>query len=80
MNTFKTIDTDYLRSDRSIETILIKNGQNEKVVWVYNFEGVFFRVFANFSELLNFFSNSSESKIYFENENELDQYFSKIQF
>ena len=55
MNTIKTIDTDYLRASRTIETILVSNAITEKVFFVYNYEGNSFRFFYSHLKLVNFF-------------------------
>ena len=41
MNSYKAIDVFYLRSDRTIETILVSNHKAEKVLFVYNYQGWF---------------------------------------
>jgi hypothetical protein len=79
MNSFKIINTDYLRSSRTIETVLVSNATTEKVFWIYNYEGWFFRVFENLLDMMKFFDNTFEPKISFENEMEVDRYLVTIQ-
>jgi hypothetical protein len=79
MNSFKIISTDYLRSSRTIETVLISNSTTEKKIWIYNYEGWFFRVFENLLDMMKFFDNTFEPKICFENEIELDKYLETVQ-
>lgn len=74
MNSIKAISTDYLRSDRSIETLLISKGSHEKMFWIYNFEGIHFRVFEQWSDVLAFFNDAFEPKHAFEHENDLDNF------
>jgi hypothetical protein len=74
MNNFKAIEVDYLRPSRTIETILVSNDNLERIFFVYNYEGNYFRVFESIIDLINFFDENIESKIYFENESDLDNY------
>lgn len=74
MNSFKTINVHYLRPDRTIETTLVCNGLLEKALWIYNDQGLFYRVFESISAMLNFFNSGPEAKTYFETELELDAY------
>lgn len=70
---------DYLRSSRTIETILVSNLVNEKVFFVYNYEGYSFRVFSSHSDLINFFQdNNLDSEFHFDTENELCLFLSKV--
>ena len=74
MNTYRAINTFYLRPSRTIETILVSKGNVEKIFFVYNYEGWFFRVFENVLDLMNFFDDLFEPEVYFEVETELDNY------
>ena len=74
MNTYRAINTFYLRPSRTIETILVSKGNVEKIFFVYNYEGWFFRVFENVLDLMNFFDDLFEPEAYFEDETELDNY------
>lgn len=81
MNTFQIIDTDYIRSSRTIETILVRNNSNnkfQKVFFIYNYEGYSFRVFDSHSKLIDFFINQKESDIHFKNEKELDFFLANV--
>lgn len=79
MNSFHTINIDYLKPSKTIETILVSNKKSEKVVFVYNYEGVSFRVFDNIFSIVQFFNSNTESKHHFESENELDKFLSTIE-
>ncbi len=72
MNTIKVIDTDYLRADRSFETVLIKNEFKEKVLWVYNFEGTSFTIFDRLLDISCFMNDSYRPTKVFESEKDLD--------
>jgi len=78
MNSFKIIDTDYLRSSRTIETVLVSNTKTSQAFYVYNYEGYSYRVFETILSLIIFFQENSESDFHFENESELDTFFSKV--
>lgn len=74
MNKVQTIDTEYLRSDRTIDKILVYQGVFSKIFWIYNFEGIHFRVFEKLLDVHNFLSTSFEAKYSFDNEKELDDF------
>lgn len=74
MNKIHTIDTEYLRSDRTIDTILVSQGLISKALWIYNFEGIHFRVFDKVLDIHSFLSNAFEPMCSFESENELDDF------
>ncbi|SFC88501.1 hypothetical protein [Algibacter pectinivorans] len=78
MNTFEVIDTEYITACRTIETILLNNRDLTEVFFVYNYEGVSFRVFKSHLELINFFQNKSESHFCFDTENELDVFLAEV--
>lgn len=52
----------YIRPDRTVETILLKNGRNEHVCYVYNFEGVHYRFFKDLLSLVRFFDAGEDTK------------------
>jgi hypothetical protein len=78
MNTFQAIDVSYLRPNRTIETILLKNSTFERILYVYNFEGTHFRVFESISDILKFFVDKLEPSISFDNEIQLEDYLGYI--
>lgn len=79
MNTIETINTDYIRSSRTIETVLVSNSNSKKVFFIYNFEGCSFRVFNSYLNLINFFKyNETESDFHFDTEIELDSFLSEV--
>lgn len=57
MNSIKTIQVDeIIYASRTLETILLTNTNNkEKVVYLYNYDGLHFRIFENVIEVGNFF-------------------------
>lgn len=78
MNTFQNINTDYIKSSRSIETVLVSNENLKKLFFIYNYEGNSFRVFENHLDLINFFQNKAECNFHFNSEIELDSFLSKV--
>ena len=74
MNTIQTIATEYLRASRTIETVLVTNTTTNKLYYVYNYEGWFYRVFNNLVDLINFFDDAFEPAIWFEEFAELDNH------
>lgn len=78
MNTFQTINTEYLRASRTIETVLVSDGNWNKLFWIYNYEGYSFRVFISQMNLIDFFQNTIESAYHFSSENDLDIFLSKV--
>jgi len=78
MNTFSTINTEYLRPSRTIETILVSKGKLNKVFCLYNYEGNSFRLFESHLGLIRFFQDNSESDFHFSTEDELDFYLSSV--
>lgn len=78
MNEYREIAVSYLRPSRTLETILLKRGEELRVLYVYNFEGIHFRVFFNLVEILEFFEDKFEPEIAFESEEELDQYLASV--
>lgn len=78
MNIIKAVQVKYLRPCRTIEKIFISNGKRNKTVYVYNFEGLSFRLFENKNQIKQFFHEKFESKFHFECESELDEYLKQL--
>ena len=74
MNTIQTISTEYLRASRTIETVLVTNTTTNKLFYIYNYEGWFYRVFNNLIDLNNFFDDAFELAIWLEEFAELDNH------
>lgn len=62
--------TDYITPSRTVETITVE-GSN-KYLYIYNYEGVHFRLFIGLLELTQFFELGTEPKYHFMNEGDLD--------
>ena len=78
MNTFQTVNIEYLRASRTIETVLVSKETLSKIFFIYNYEGNSYRVFENHLSLLHFFLNKGESDFYFSTEIELDVFLSNV--
>lgn len=78
MNKFTAIDVSYLRPSRTLETILLENNGKKRVVYIYNYDGVHFRVFNFISDLLDFFNDEFEPEMSFETEEELNSYLANV--
>lgn len=72
MNTFQSINTEYIRPSRTIETVLVCNKNTEKLFYIYNYECNSFRVFEELLALLDFFQNGTENCLYFDSDDEVD--------
>ena len=78
MNTIQTISIEYLCASRTIETVLVTNTTTNKLFYIYNYEGWFYRVFNNLVDLMNFFDDAFEPAIWFEEEAELDYHLLQV--
>ncbi len=78
MNKFININTEYLSSSRTIETVEVSGLKIKKIFYVYNYDGYSFRVFENVINLIRFFDINSNDFSHFNTDEELDNYFSKL--
>jgi hypothetical protein len=78
MNEYKTIQTEYLKASRTIETVLVSNESLNDILFIYNYEGISFRVFESHLDLINFFLNMSETNYHFDTENEVDDFLAEV--
>ena len=78
MNNVTCVEVDYLRSSRTIETILLENSSKKRIVYIYNYEGWHFRVFNNIIQVLDFFDDKFEPEFSFEDEVELGKYLENL--
>ncbi len=81
MNNITELDAFYIRGDRTIETYLLTDpAGNKKVVYLFNREGLYFKVFLNLGGLYDYFISNSASgfDIEFDNEEELDNFLLNI--
>ena len=83
MNQIRVLDTHYLRPDWTINTILVTNpeGRN-RVVYEYNREGIYFKLFLSFQALFAYFleddGESFDGEFY--SEEEIDSHLRSLEF
>lgn len=83
MNTLNTIHTEYLRTaSRTLETVRVSsNASTFQDFWIYNYEGVHFRVFTSYQKATDFLNNASqECWVDFVDEELLDDFLMGIKF
>ena len=78
MNTINAIDIHYLRPNLTIEFVLLSNKDKERMIYIYNYQGWFFRVFDNLMDIMSFFDDKFEPEIWFEDEKKLDNYLLRL--
>ncbi len=78
MNNFYAVDVSYLRPSRTIETIILETETKQRILYVYNYDGYFFRVFFHIIDIMNFFEDSFEPEISFESEEKLDDFLRNV--
>lgn len=82
MNTIIQTNVNYLHPSRTMEVLLIKSGHIIQEIFIYNYEGIHFRVFENQKEANKFLNGDSNAKTITEfiDENELDSFLQKVAF
>ena len=83
MNTIETLQTNYLNRDcRTVDTILLINELKEsKVVYLYNYEGIHYRIFENILELSKFLTGNEYTVLKeYSYEHWVDKFLEKYQF
>lgn len=78
MNTFEAIHVEYLRSSRTIETVLVLNKNLSQLFFIYNYEGYHFRVFTNHLDLINFFQDKAECDVELGTDEALDCFLARV--
>lgn len=78
MNKFISLNTQYLSSSKTIETVEVSNSKTKKIFYIYNYNGYSFRIFNNVLDIIQFFEIESKDFFHFNTEEELDNYFSKL--
>ena len=74
------VDVEYLRANRTIETIQLSNNGLTKTVAVFNYECVHYRVFEDIADAYKVASGETDIKVLaeFTKENELDHFLQNI--
>jgi hypothetical protein len=78
MNNFNAIHVEYIRANRTIETICVSNLKVKKTFYLYNFEGISFRLFDSLSTLIHFFESGNQNYKQFNTEFQLDKYLAQV--
>jgi len=68
MNTYYAIDVAYLRPSKTIETILLDDGTQKAIVYVFNRDGIYYYCFSSILELIQYFDDVFECEVVFEDE------------
>lgn len=74
MNQVINISTEYIRPSRTIEILNLVKLTKSKMVYIYNYEGIHFRLFDTILGLIQFFELGTEPKNSFDSEEDLDDY------
>ena len=74
MNHIDQNTCEYLSPNKTVEELTILRKDIKLVVYVYNYQGISFRVFRSKEELNGFWSGASEEYRHFETEMELDEW------
>lgn len=79
MNILNTIESIHFRSNRSLDLTMISNHNREKLsqtlVYIYNYEGIHYRIFATLTDYLNFLNNMGDNCICeFDSETKMENY------
>ena len=65
---------DYIRPSKTIETYMLSKGECFNTVYIYNYEGWYFRVFDSVLKLMLFFDGKNEADFEFDDEEKLDNF------
>jgi hypothetical protein len=70
----------YFKANKTLESyVLINHNRNvKKVFWLYNYEGIHYRLFTDKKEVNNFLNADDFECMEFENERKCDDYFEKL--
>ena len=81
MNHFVTLNTEYIRPSRTIETVLISSKKHHKILFVYNCDGNSFDVFLSHLNLINSFADGEiQSDFCFTSDEALDLFLNTCPF
>ena len=80
MNHYQVINNEYISSSRTIEMIRVCNENREAVLWLYNHDGLYFKLFYSIMNLCTYlFEGKATSFIEFEGKELLDRYLEKVE-
>lgn len=78
MNKLIPISIEYISPSRTLEILNLVRFEDSKQVYVYNYEGKYFRVFDNLVELIQFFELGKEPAYSFDSKDDLDEFLEQI--
>ncbi|EMS34336.1 hypothetical protein C943_03555 [Mariniradius saccharolyticus AK6] len=78
MNKIIPVSTEYLRPSRTIEILNLVRFEDSKLVYIYNFDGKYFRFFDSLAGMIGFFESGIEPLYSFDSEDELDNFLEKL--
>jgi len=78
MNKIIPISTEYLSPSRTIEILNLVRFEENRQVYIYNYEGKYFRFFESLIGLIQFFESGIEPVVSFESEKDLDDFLDKL--
>ena len=74
MNSLVQLSCQYLTPNKTIETIEVSDGINEKTLFIYNYKGVSFRIFSSQKKLSDYWKGEAVEEQNFATELELNAY------
>ncbi len=78
MNEFECIEAEYIIFSRSLEVILVSNGTKKRIVYLYNHEGIHYRLFYTLFDVVEFFKNGGGISKNFEEDEKVDEYLGQM--
>lgn len=74
MRKLDLISTEYFRSSRSIEILLLDKGDWKQTIFIYNYEGLYFHYFESLVRIIQYFEIGLEPNRSFFSEQDLDDF------
>lgn len=74
MNKIISVSTEYLLPSRTIEILNLVRFEDSKLVYIYNYEGKYFRFFDSLAGLISYFESGIEPEYSFDSEDKLDAF------
>ena len=74
MNSINIIKTFEIRTSRTLDVLSISYEDKQKLLFLYNYEGIYYRLFDCKTEVRKFFKCENAIFLEFENDEKLDSY------
>ena len=78
MNTITHCTVEYITSNKTLETVSLKN--TDRLLYIYNYKGNHYRVFTELLSLIRFFESGVEPKHTFLTDEEVDDFILSYRF